>query len=277
MKATGERSAGNLHTTFEAAGSGNELTVRLVRHSQRKRGATDRPDLRSIAPDLDPTKQLGSFPLCLFEVPTAELSRVGRPFHPPIAMGARLLRAAVSPGQEAPCGRAGVSLQMDSHNLSLLEGARGLRRERLPGSLSQAQLAAAGTGGTNQGGGVVRNMCETCGGGGEFSRGKSISYLTALLRNLGQSDEGRLNGGAQTRSVSSAQYEENDDDSGEHEGRTQTARHGYMCRGGRPRLTNRPCSRTGENPPYGILGRAMETTASFEARSAPSLYPTGGP
>ena len=41
-------------------------------------------------------KQLGSFPLCLFEVPTAELSRVGRPFHHPIAMGARLLRAAVS-------------------------------------------------------------------------------------------------------------------------------------------------------------------------------------
>jgi hypothetical protein len=33
----------------------------------------------------------------------------------------------------------------------------------------------------------VRNMCETCGGGGEFSRGKSISYLTALLRNLGAS------------------------------------------------------------------------------------------
>ncbi len=31
----------------------------------------------------------------------------------------------------------------------------------------------------------MRNMCETCGGGGEFSRGKSISYLTALLRNLG--------------------------------------------------------------------------------------------
>src|SRR2546430_16311707 len=30
-------------------------------------------------------KQLGSFSLCLFEVPTAELSRVGRPFHHPIA------------------------------------------------------------------------------------------------------------------------------------------------------------------------------------------------
>jgi len=172
VKATGERSAGNLHTTFEAAGSGNELTVRLVRHSQRKRGATDRPDLRSIAPDLDPTKQLGSFPLCLFEVPTAELSRVGQLLHHPLAMGARLLRAAVSPGQEAQCGGAGVSLQMDSHNLSLLEGARGLRREHLPGSFGQAQLAA---GGSNQGG-VVRNMCETCGGGGEFSLGK-INFL----------------------------------------------------------------------------------------------------
>src|SRR6266478_8240028 len=70
---------------------------------------------------------------------------------------------------------------MDSYYLSLLEGAGGVRRERLPGGLGQAQLAA---GGSNQGGGVVRNMCETCGGGGEFSRGKSISYLTAFLRNL---------------------------------------------------------------------------------------------
>ena len=137
--------------------------------------------LRLLGPGRTCFVALGSFPLCLFEVPTAELSRVGRPFHHPIAMGARLLRAAVSPGQEAPCGGAGVSLQMDSHSLSLLEGARSLRRERLPGSLGQAQLAA---GGSNQGGGVVRNMCETCGGGGEFPWGKSISYLTALLRNL---------------------------------------------------------------------------------------------
>jgi hypothetical protein len=28
------------------------------------------------------------------------------------------------------------------------------------------------------------------------------------------------------------------------------------------------------NLPYGILGGAMETSASFEARSAPSSYPT---
>ena len=31
--------------------------VRLVRHSQRKRGATDRPHLRSMAPVLDPTDE----------------------------------------------------------------------------------------------------------------------------------------------------------------------------------------------------------------------------
>src|SRR5947209_16474761 len=50
---------------------------------------------------------------------------------------------------------------------------------------------------------------------------------------------------------------------------------------GRPRPISRPWSRTGENPPYGILGGTMETSASFEARSAPSSYPTanqsGGP
>ena len=54
-KATGERSAGNPHAPFDAAGIGNQFTARLVRHSQRKRGATDRPDLRSVAPVLDPT------------------------------------------------------------------------------------------------------------------------------------------------------------------------------------------------------------------------------
>ena len=53
-----------------------------------------------------------------------------------------------------------------------------------------------------------------------------------------------------------------------HEGRWQTRPRG------RPRLILRPLSRTGENPPYGILGEAMETSASFEARSAPLPYPT---
>ena len=75
----------------------------------------------------------------------------------------------------------------------------------------------------------------------------------------------------------STQLEETDDGRGGHEGWTQTTRHCCLCRTGRPCLINRPCSRTGENPPYGIPGRAMETSASYEARSAPSLYPTAGP
>ena len=54
-KRTGKPTAGNPHGGFDAAGIGNGFTVRLVRHSQRKRGATDRPDLRSAAPVLDPT------------------------------------------------------------------------------------------------------------------------------------------------------------------------------------------------------------------------------
>ena len=47
VKCAGARSAGNPHATCDVAGAGNQLTVRLVRHSQRKRGATDRPNLRS--------------------------------------------------------------------------------------------------------------------------------------------------------------------------------------------------------------------------------------
>src|ERR1019366_7866157 len=51
----GKPIAGNRHDGFEAAGAGNQFTVWLVRHSQRKRGATDRLNLRSTAPVLDPT------------------------------------------------------------------------------------------------------------------------------------------------------------------------------------------------------------------------------
>src|SRR5262249_2286823 len=42
----------------------------------------------------------------------------------------------------------------------------------------------------------------------------------------------------------------------------------------RHRLESRPSSRTGENPPYGMIGRIEETSASYEARSAPRSYPT---
>ena len=54
----------------------------------------------------------------------------------------------------------------------------------------------------------------------------------------------------------------------------QTPRRTGANREGRPRLKSRPWSRIGENPPYGILGGTMETSASYEARSAPSSYPT---
>jgi DnaJ-class molecular chaperone len=58
---------------------------------------------------------------------------------------------------------------MDSYYLSLLEGAGGVRRERLPGGLGQTQLTA---GGSNESGRVVRNVCENCAGGGAIFLGK---------------------------------------------------------------------------------------------------------
>jgi hypothetical protein len=69
-----------------------------------------------------------------------------------------------------------------------------------------------------------------------------------------------------------------------HEGRTQTstlpAHVGSRLKLGgvlgRPRLKCQPSSRTGENPPYGMIGGIEETSASFEARSAPRSYPTAG-
>ena len=46
----------------------------------------------------------------------------------------------------------------------------------------------------------------------------------------------------------------------------------FKC--GWPCLICRPWSRTEENPPYGILGRTLETSASFDARYAPPSSPT---
>jgi hypothetical protein len=43
---------------------------------------------------------------------------------------------------------------------------------------------------------------------------------------------------------------------------------------GKAPLESQPSSRTGENPPYGMRGGIVETSASFEARSAPRSYPT---
>jgi hypothetical protein len=53
---------------------------------------------------------------------------------------------------------------------------------------------------------------------------------------------------------------------------------GLSCRSsGKALLESQPSSRTGENPPYGMIGGIVETSASFEARSAPRSYPTISP
>src|SRR6266849_4291674 len=75
----------------------------------------------------------------------------------------------------------------------------------------------------------------------------------------------RSHGGGIRRCATSTQSEDY--------GQWPTPRRTDANRKGRPRLIGRPWSRTGENPPYGILGGTMETSASFEARSAPSSYP----
>src|ERR1700674_1387325 len=70
-----------------------------------------------------------------------------------------------------------------------------------------------------------------------------------------------------------------------HEGRRQTDRRSAYAgsrlklidASGRSRLIRQPFSRNGENSPYGMLGGIVETSASFEARSAPRSYPTGCP
>ena len=55
MKQAGKPSAGKQHAGFDEAGAGNQLTVRIMRHSQRKRRDPARLNLRSMAPVLDTT------------------------------------------------------------------------------------------------------------------------------------------------------------------------------------------------------------------------------
>ena len=82
-KQTGAPSAGNPHAGCDVAGAGNGFTVWLLRHSQRKRGATARLNLRNTAPVLDPTSSRPyslparfasrSQPVCRLPVTDAEL------------------------------------------------------------------------------------------------------------------------------------------------------------------------------------------------------------
>ena len=90
-----------------------------------------------------------------------------------------------------------------------------------------------------------------------------------------------LHGGAQS-SPRPDTVRDNRCDHEVHEGRMQTGRRTAhagsrlkpLIDPGRHRLKSQPSSRTGENPPYGMIGGIEETSASFEARSAPRSYPT---
>ena len=46
MNVVGKPYEGKPHVRFDVAGDGDQVMVGILRHSQRKRGATDRPDLQ---------------------------------------------------------------------------------------------------------------------------------------------------------------------------------------------------------------------------------------
>ncbi len=46
MNGVGKPYEGKPHVRFDVAGDGDQAMVGILRHSQRKRGATDRPDLK---------------------------------------------------------------------------------------------------------------------------------------------------------------------------------------------------------------------------------------
>src|SRR6516225_4758863 len=103
---------------------------------------------------------------------------------------------------------------------------------------------------------ITRSGARAPGVGGEFHR-MAVQYIASTDPTLGGSTL-------------------------KHEGRRQTGRRAVYAGSrlklkdvpGRSRLIRQPWSRTGENPPYGILGGIEETSASFEARSAPRSHPT---
>jgi hypothetical protein len=60
----GARSAGNPLAKCDVAGAGNQLTVRVVKHSQRRQGAMDRPDLLSTGASPQPYRPFHNCAYC---------------------------------------------------------------------------------------------------------------------------------------------------------------------------------------------------------------------
>src|SRR6516165_7858594 len=109
------------------------------------------------------------------------------------------------------------------------------------------------------------------------------STTRTRARTPGEEDLPTLHGGASARNRPDTERDIRGYD-GMHEGRKQTntwsayagSRLELSDALGRRRPKRHPSSRTGENPPYGMIGGIEETSASFEARSAPRSYPTEG-
>src|SRR6516165_8539193 len=102
------------------------------------------------------------------------------------------------------------------------------------------------------------------------------STTRTRARTPGEEDLPTLHGGASARNRPDTERDIRGYD-GMHEGRRPTntwsayagSRLELSDALGRRRPKRHPSSRTGENPPYGMIGGIEETSASFEARSAP--------
>src|ERR1700692_491449 len=66
---------------------------------------------------------------------------MGRPDHPPVIVGWRLLPAAAREGQLAPHRREGPRIQVDSRPVSLLADAHAVQRDRLPQRAQETRFA----------------------------------------------------------------------------------------------------------------------------------------
>ena len=79
-KCAGARSAGKPHAACDVAGAGNGLTVRLVRHSHRKRGETDG---RACGAPRQPSTLPGAQPSRISSSGTSEHSKTHERIHAP--------------------------------------------------------------------------------------------------------------------------------------------------------------------------------------------------
>jgi hypothetical protein len=66
---------------------------------------------------------------------------MGRPDHPPVIVGWRLLAVAAREGQFAPHRREGPRIQVDSRPVSLLADAHAVQRDRLPQRAQETRFA----------------------------------------------------------------------------------------------------------------------------------------